>query len=186
MRISGGQWRGRSILTPKGEQTRPTSGRVREALFNIIGHDFSGLRVLDLFAGSGALGLEALSRGAEHGSFVENHMNALKALNANISALDCRDQTTVYSHSAAAMIPKLQGTQFDFIVADPPYDLQIQNIYAGEWVFYSVIEHKLLSPNGILVIEARQDPSDSLKDQLDVRRYGDTCLWIFKPTSRGI
>ena len=121
MRIIAGEWRGRKLVAPAGQQTRPTADRTRETLFSMLASrigSFDGIRVADLYAGSGALGLEALSRGAAHATFVENDRAALKAIDANIAALGAGDRTSLRAMSAASLAA---GQQFDLIFADPPY-----------------------------------------------------------------
>lgn len=121
MRIIAGEWRGRKLVAPVGQQTRPTADRTRETLFSMLASrlgSFEGLRVADLYAGSGALGLEALSRGAAHSTFVENDRAAVKAIEANAATLGATDRIAVRATSAAAL-PKMEP--FDLILADPPY-----------------------------------------------------------------
>lgn len=121
MRIIAGQWRGRPLLAPKGDATRPTADRTREALFSMLTSrlgTFEGLRVADLFAGSGALGLEALSRGAAHCTFVEQDGAALDALRANIAKLGATG-ADVRAQSVMALGPA--AASFDLLLLDPPY-----------------------------------------------------------------
>ena len=123
MRIVAGEWRGRKLAAPKGDATRPTADRTRETLFNILTSrlgSFEGLSVLDLFAGSGALGLEALSRGAAHCLFVEQDPDALKAIRANVATFDARLRATVQAGSVMSLGPAKQP--HDLILLDPPYD----------------------------------------------------------------
>jgi len=122
MRIIAGEWRGRKLVAPAGQQTRPTADRTRETLFSMLASrlgSFEGLRVADLYAGSGALGLEALSRGAAHATFIENERAAIKAIEANIKALGATERVEVRSMSAARL-PAAQP--FDIVFADPPYE----------------------------------------------------------------
>jgi len=122
MRIVAGEWRGRKLVAPKGEATRPTADRTRETLFNMLTSrlgSFEGLKVADLFAGSGALGLEALSRGAAHCLFVEQDRAAVDAIRANIAALEARGRTEVRAGSVMALGASAEA--FDLILADPPY-----------------------------------------------------------------
>lgn len=122
MRIISGDWRGRKLIAPKGEITRPTADRTRETLFSMLVSrlgSFEGLSVLDLFAGSGALGLEALSRGAASCHFVEQDSAALKALRTNVEALAGRGAATVQAGSVMALGPA--RSTFDLILLDPPY-----------------------------------------------------------------
>ena len=122
MRIVAGEWRRRLLKTPPGEATRPTADRTRETLFNMLASrlgSFEGLTVADLFAGSGALGLEALSRGAGTCLFVEHDPAAIRALRANIAALRAQDRCTVQAGSVLALGPARQF--YDLLLLDPPY-----------------------------------------------------------------
>ncbi|MFN4039542.1 MAG: 16S rRNA (guanine(966)-N(2))-methyltransferase RsmD [Erythrobacter sp.] len=122
MRIVAGEWRGRKLVAPKGEATRPTADRARETLFNMLNSrlgSFEDLRIADLFAGSGALGLEALSRGAAHVLFVEQDRAALDAIRANIAALDARARTHVEAGSVMSL--RASAQPYDLILLDPPY-----------------------------------------------------------------
>ena len=123
MRIIAGEWRGRKLVAPSGELTRPTADRTRETLFSMLTSrlgSFEGLSVLDLFAGSGALGLEALSRGAASCLFVEQESPAIKAIRSNIDALDARTRSTVQQASVMSLGPAKKP--HDVILLDPPYD----------------------------------------------------------------
>ena len=123
MRIIAGDWRGRKLIAPKGDGTRPTADRTRETLFNMLASrlgTFEGLSVLDLFAGSGALGLEALSRSAAHCLFVEQDPEAVKAIRTNIETFDARSRTTVQAGSVMSLAPA--KAPHDLILLDPPYD----------------------------------------------------------------
>ncbi|MGB7408539.1 MAG: 16S rRNA (guanine(966)-N(2))-methyltransferase RsmD [Pontixanthobacter sp.] len=123
MRIIAGDWRGRKIAAPKGETTRPTADRMRETMFNMLTSrlgTFEGLRVADLFAGSGALGLEALSRGAAHCLFVENNDHALKTLRANVATFGAQSRADVRSGSVMGL--DKATAPLDLILLDPPYD----------------------------------------------------------------
>ncbi|MBV9882715.1 MAG: 16S rRNA (guanine(966)-N(2))-methyltransferase RsmD [Sphingomonadaceae bacterium] len=120
MRIIAGEWRGRAIAAPSGDATRPTSDRAREALFSMLASrlgSFEGLRVADLFAGTGALGLEALSRGAAHCSFVEQDRAAVETLRGNVAKLGAGDRADVRAQSALHPLPG----PFDLLLIDPPY-----------------------------------------------------------------
>lgn len=121
MRIIAGEWRGRKLIAPEGQSTRPTGDRVRETLFSMLASrigTFEGFRVADLYAGSGAFGLEALSRGAAFACLVEQDPKAVAAIRANIESLEAEDRTRVVARSASAL-PREQP--FDLILADPPY-----------------------------------------------------------------
>lgn len=146
MRIIAGQWRGRKLTAPKGEATRPTADRMRETLFSMLTSrlgDFEGLQVADLFAGSGALGLEALSRGAAMCLFVEQDRAALDTIRANIAAMGARDQARVETGSVTQL--RATPAPLDLILVDPPYHsgagevaldrlLRLGWIGAGTWI----------------------------------------------------
>jgi 16S rRNA (guanine966-N2)-methyltransferase len=121
MRIIAGEWRGRKLAAPEGSSTRPTGDRVRETLFSMLASrigTFEGLRVADLYAGSGALGLEALSRGAAFACFVEQEPRASAAIRSNVEALHADDRSQILTLSADALPSK---QPFDLVFADPPY-----------------------------------------------------------------
>ncbi|AWW75058.1 16S rRNA (guanine(966)-N(2))-methyltransferase RsmD [Erythrobacter sp. KY5] len=131
MRVIAGEWRGRKLVAPKGDATRPTADRTRETLFSMLTSrlgSFEDLRIADLFAGSGALGLEGLSRGAAHCLFVEQDRDALSSIRANIAALGCRDRTQVEAGSVMGL--RAAQEPYDLILADPPYRTE-----AGEVAF---------------------------------------------------
>ena len=165
MRIVGGEFGGRRLILPKDTRVRPTSDRVREAWMSILGDQLAGARMLDLFAGSGALGLEALSRGAESATFVELNPPSLRALEHNIAALSVEDVATVHRGDAMRFAGKLLPGAFDVILADPPYTID----YAAQLV--ALFRRR---PFGrILSVEHRSDIS---VDGDDTRRYGDTAI----------
>ena len=154
MRIIAGAWRGRRIEAPAGASTRPTADRVRETLFSMLTSrlgSFEELRVADLFAGSGALGLEALSRGAAHATFVDRDAKAAAAIRANAEKLGATERVRVLAGSALSL-PR--SDPFDVIFADPPYAAG-----SGSEAAAAVIAADWLAPGGILAIEsARRDP----------------------------
>ena len=173
MRIVSGRWRGRVIKAPADSRVRPTADRVREAWMSIVQNDLPGARVLDLFAGSGALGLEALSRGAEHADFVELGRRSLSALGANIASLGAENLSTVHRGDAVRFVARLDTDAYDIAFADPPYGLGMAQSIAERWhevPFASVltIEHS-----------ARENlPGD------DRREYGDTAITILRTADR--
>ena len=177
MRIIAGEWRGRPIQAPSGQGTRPTSDRTRETLFSMLVSrigSFEGLRVADLYAGSGALGLEALSRGAAHVTFVENDPRALAAIRSNIAALKAADRTEVRPSSAATLSP----TQpFDMVFADPPYAQG-----SGDAVVAAVGQAGWLAAGGWLAIETEAkepvEPGDWTVDA--ERRVGRARLTLIR------
>lgn len=165
MRIVAGEFGGRRLVLPKDERVRPTADRVREAWMSILGSSLRGARVLDLFAGSGALGLEALSRGAATADFVEIGARSLKAMAANIEALGVSDRCAVHKGDALRYAEALPPGAFDLAFADPPYDHDAALRLVG---------HFRRAPFArILSVEHRATlalPGD------DTRRYGDTAL----------
>jgi 16S rRNA (guanine966-N2)-methyltransferase len=171
VRIVGGRWRGRTISAPAGEVVRPTADRVREAWMSIVGPRLPGARVLDLFAGSGALGLEALSRGAERVDFVETAPPSLAALRANIAALGAGDtEALVHRTDAVRFVEGLAAGAYDVAFADPPYKLGLAQRVVERWLeapFATVlgVEHSAREPL----------PGDG-----DTRRYGSTAVTFFR------
>lgn len=159
MHIIGGLYRNRRLATPKGELTRPTSSRLRESLFNICQSYIEGARFLDLFAGSGAIGFEALSRGANHVLFVENRKEALSCIKSNIKELKVENQANILAGDVFQMLEHLKRKKetFDIIFADPPYqtkEAQKANISSfSERVIHQIAEGELLRPGGMLFIE---------------------------------
>ena len=145
-RIVSGQWRGRRLVVPKDRTVRPTAERVREAWLNIVGPELAAARVLDLFAGSGALGLEALSRGAAHATFVETHADSIASVRANIAALDAAAVTEVHRTDALRFVAGLGANAYGVAFADPPFatDLAQQLVTAWEAVPFAdllAVEH---------------------------------------------
>lgn len=165
MRIIAGTFGGRRLVAPKGDVARPTQDRVREAWFSILGAEVQGARVLDLFAGSGALGLEALSRGAVSAVFVEKARASLAALEKNIAELGVEGATTVVKGDALKYAEAMVPGGFDLVFADPPYDLG-----AGAKL---VALFRARPFCRILTIEHR---STETLDADDTRRYGDSAI----------
>jgi len=150
MQIIGGKYKRFPLLAPRGLRTRPTSGQLRETVFNICQNKIEGAHFLDLFAGTGAMGLEALSRGAAHATFVENNKEVVHKLKQNITFLKEEIHTTVYSVDVFMALKKLsnQGAQFDIVYVDPPYEKDL-----GEQTLRFFDTHPLLKEGGILFVE---------------------------------
>ena len=181
MRITGGAFRSREIRAPRGQGTRPTSDRVREALFSILASRgaVAGARVLDVFAGTGALGLEALSRGAREAVFVEHAREALAVLRANVAALAAPGTSDVVASRAERCATALRGP-FDLVFCDPPYAL----VHDGSVtpLLEGLAAAGLLSPAALVVLEhASRDPAPALAgfDVPEARVYGDTALALY-------
>jgi 16S rRNA (guanine966-N2)-methyltransferase len=170
MRIVAGRWRGRRIKAPAGDRVRPTADRVREAWMSIIGPWIPGARVLDLFAGSGALGLEALSRGAAVAEFVEIAPASLAVLRANVDALDAAAGVVIHRADAMRFVQALEPHAFDIAFADPPYDHGAATQLAERWLEVSFAD--------ILGIEHRV--SEHLPGEGERRKYGDTVITFFR------
>lgn len=124
LRIIGGQWRGRKLSFTPAEGLRPTSDRVRETLFNWLAADIRGARCLDLFSGSGALGLEALSRGAAHCDFVDNNPSNLRQISSHLNSLQCSPRASCHSLSAEAFLAQAKSG-WDIVFIDPPFGLKL-------------------------------------------------------------
>jgi 16S rRNA (guanine966-N2)-methyltransferase len=177
MRVIAGTHRGRTLKAPPGESTRPTSDRVREALFSILGDRIREARVLDLFAGSGALGLEALSRGAERATFVDDDPKAIAAVKANLEALKAVAEVRRGDALRFLSTASGRGAQYDLVFLDPPYRL-------AERLAPSLSEAlpAVLAPGAVAVAESDRRAPLALDLQLqDERRYGDTLIRIYGP-----
>jgi 16S rRNA (guanine966-N2)-methyltransferase len=177
VRIVGGSLGGRVLRAPSGAATRPTSEKVREAVFQIIG-PIEGAHVLDLFAGSGALGIEALSRGAAHATFVDSGRHACAAIRDNLRDLALEDRATVLAIDAIVAARRPTATPWRLVFVDPPYasDLATRAVLA--------LPAETLAPDAVIVIEhdRRNAPPESLGSLLrtDERRYGDTHIAFYK------
>jgi 16S rRNA (guanine966-N2)-methyltransferase len=177
MRVIAGRYRGRRLQAPPGDATRPTSDRVREALFSVLADRVDGARVLDLFAGSGALGIEALSRGAAEATFVDTAPSSIRAVKANLAALDAvadvrRADARRFLGSASAA-----ARQYDLVFLDPPYRLAGR---LGSELTAAL--PAVLAPGAAVVVESdRRAPLELGLPILDERRYGDTLIRIHAP-----
>lgn len=185
MRIVAGRLRGRALITPDDQRVRPTSDRVREALFNILAHgvdgfDVEGVRVLDLFAGTGALGIEAISRGATFALFVEEDAVARGLVRRNVEALGLTGQTRIYKRDATQLGPALARDRYGLVMADPPYGKGL-----GEAALAAAGTGGWLEDGAIAVLEERSDVVVSWPDgftAIDNRRWGDTAVHLARWT----
>jgi len=181
MRVIGGAARGRRLRVPKGQTVRPTAARVKESLFNILPRDLSGVRVLDLFAGSGNVSIEALSRGAEKTILIDESSRSTAVIRDNLERLGLSERAQIWTTPVLRALKKLAQSEqrFDLIFLDPPYN--------KGWVEASlkaIAQCDLLSDSGTVVVE------HSLREAVkagygnlvlnDQRRYGDTLLSFFK------
>ncbi len=182
MRIIAGKFRGRTLITPNNNDIRPTTDRVRESLFSIISSRFDenlhSARVLDLFAGTGALGLEALSRGAGFVQFVEQSPSGIAIIRKNIDNLDQKSNTKLVRADATRLRPIGSQMPFNLVFADPPYGKElahraIENLIIGNW----------LEKNALLVIEETSlgtQISNKNIEIVDQRQFGDTMIWFLR------
>lgn len=176
MRVVSGRFGGRPLVAPRGRATRPTPERVREALFSILGN-IDGVRVLDLFAGSGALGIEALSRGARAATFVDSSHAALDAIRRNLRPLEVDGE--IRGQTAAAFLQQARdsGRQYDLVFLDPPYGHAAR---LGRSLGAALAP--VLAPGARVVAESdRRAPLQLDLTLLDERRYGDTLIRIYSP-----
>lgn len=185
LRIVGGKMGGRRIAAPPGKHTRPTSERVREGIFNVL-HSLLGLegaRVLDLFAGSGALGIEALSRGAAHVTLVESHGRTAGLIKANLKRLgsDARAARVVTAPVEGWLAKSKPAAQFSLVLLDPPYD------YPGHDRLLALLANApAVAGDALIVLETGLDPSLAPPPSLDpiqTKRYGDTQVSFFRKIS---
>ncbi|MEQ1754983.1 MAG: 16S rRNA (guanine(966)-N(2))-methyltransferase RsmD [Micropepsaceae bacterium] len=187
MRIVSGKFRGLLLATPKDQRVRPTSDRVREALFNVLAHnDFDigfslhGSRVLDLFAGTGALGLEALSRGAAYVMLVDDHFESRALIRRNVEAAHATGSTKIWRRDATALgdMPANAGGPFNLVFLDPPYhkglaERALQSALSGSW----------LAPGALIAVETATGETFVRPASLavcDERIYGDTTMRLLK------
>jgi 16S rRNA (guanine966-N2)-methyltransferase len=183
MRIVAGKFKGASLEAPKGLATRPTSDRVRQALFNVLEHgpaqfDFEGARVLDLFAGTGALALEALSRGARYAVLIEDDAAARAAIRRNVEALSLTGVTKIWRRDATRLGEAGTLQPFDLIFCDPPYGKGL-----GEKALASAAEGGWVGKDAIAVLEERAGAEIAWPapfKEIDRRRYGDTVIAFAK------
>ncbi len=181
MRIIGGEFRSRLISMPKGVDIRPTQDRVREAIFNILG-DITDRRVLELFGGSGAFGIETISRGACHATFVDNNSRCVDTIRANLRSLGVDDKAyNIIRADALKVLPVLEakGEKYDIIFIDPPYHREL-----AKKCLINTDSYDILSPIGLVIVEHFK--KDILSTDLSTlvfdrdRRYGDAVITIFR------
>jgi len=182
LRIISGIFKGRLINVPQSKEIRPTTDRVRETLFNLLNNriDFEDIEVLDFYSGSGSLGLECISRGAKHVTFVERNFQIYKNLLENIKSLDIENQTKVVKSEAVDYSKRLPAKQFDLILADPPFFKD--DIYL---VVENVLNNKYLKSDSRMIIErsiqTKQKDIENFKTD-PFKIIGDACLYEIFPT----
>lgn len=177
MRIIAGKYRGRRLRAPRGRKIRPTSDRIRESIFNIIGPDICGHQIVDIFAGTGGMGIEALSRGAQHAVFIDKFPVALECVRANIAPLENADQWDIIRWDAGSSLSCLASLdmRFGYAFIDPPYNKglvakTLRNLMACD----------VMTPGGLIVLEHHQqeevEPFDTRMVLWDQRHYGKTLV----------
>ncbi|MGL6174534.1 MAG: 16S rRNA (guanine(966)-N(2))-methyltransferase RsmD [Cellulosilyticaceae bacterium] len=175
-----GKCRGTKLEAPEGTHTRPTTDRIKETLFNIIAFDIPGCKFLDLFSGSGAIGIEALSRGAVKSVFIDNNSNAINCINKNLQKTGLQNLATVYNIDIGSGLQKLanQSEKFDIIFMDPPYNLEGLNE-----IFNLITSKDLLSENGYIILENASEAMKITNEKLELVReknYKTTTLSFFE------
>ncbi len=182
MRVVGGEFRGRTLTAPDSLAIRPTTDRVRESLFNVLmhldGEPIEQARVLDLFAGTGALGIEALSRGARFCLFVDDGVESRGILRTNIEALSLNGRTKVFRRDATSLGPATPHEPFNVVFADPPY----RKGY-GEKALRSAADNSWLAHGALVVLEEAADAPLRLDEDFllfDTRNYGDTIIRFYR------
>jgi 16S rRNA (guanine966-N2)-methyltransferase len=182
MRIVAGRFRGKPLTPPKGNAIRPTSDRVRESVFSILvsrlGPDLGAARVLDLFAGTGALGLEAVSRGASAVMFVDNSIVARGIIRGHVEAFGLGGMARLLKRDAVALGPIGQSAPFDLVFVDPPYGKGL-----GEMALGSAAKGGWIAPGATIVLEEKKGVEISLPDDFsleDSRDYADTTIRVLK------
>ena len=176
MRVIAGRYKGRRLQAPTWEGLRPTSDKLRETLFNILAPRIAGARVLDGFAGTGAVGIEALSRGAAHVTFVDEHRRAAALIAATLAACGVAADYTIERSDAAAALRRAAGAGFDLILLDPPYDFtEVSDVLDAA--------APALAPDGLLVLEraSRREPAVPASwDRIRDVKSGDSTLTFLR------
>ncbi len=178
MRIISGKFRGLKLFEVQSYDTRSTTDRVKESMFNILGDNLHNSKVLDLFAGTGALGLEAISRGASHVCFVDNSKEAIQILQKNIDKVKLTSGVEIVHNDSLEVIKqivKTKNVEYDYIFLDPPY----QNLELYEKSLKEISKHKILSKNGIIIIECEKNQDINIGTEyyeIKTKKYGNTKL----------
>lgn len=173
MRVVGGKFAGRNLTSPADARVRPTAEHVRSALLDLLASELPGARVLDLFAGTGALGIEALSRGAERADFVEFRPASLHALRANVAALRLRERTRIFKRDALPFAAALDAGSYDIAFADPPYESRMLDRVIDTW--------RATRFSRVLAVEHAR--THQLPPGATRRVFDDTAVTIYRDTS---
>lgn len=180
MRIIAGNFKGRKLCSPKGCRTRPTSDRVREAIFSIIGNRVEDSRVLDLYSGTGAMGLEALSRGAEHAVFVEKDPAAVQCIKVNIDRCGCPERTAIVNSQVLSFLGTARMWKgFKLVFADPPYEGDL-----GTLTLKAISKNAKPLKRCLIIVEHGPDNPPGHDPEnfhlVDSRKYGNTGVTFFE------
>lgn len=179
MRVIAGTRKGLRLISPKGIDTRPTEDRIKENIFNLMGQNFYGAHVLDLFSGTGAIGIEFLSRDAEEVYFVDNSKSSVETINENIKKARFENEAKVLKMNAKSAIERLQDKKFDYIYLDPPFDNEKLYINSVK----EILEHDILAENGHIIIEQVKDLEIDFSKYLSnvkFKNYGNTSIGIWE------
>lgn len=174
IKVAGGYLKGRKLRTLHGQATRPTTGKVREAVFSILQHDLPDADVLDLFAGSGALAIEAISRGAASAVMVERKHQAVRVIRENLEFCGLDLRLIVADYKKGMQILAAEEKKFDLIFADPPYDL-----VSPDKLYDLLMTFSLFKPGGFLIMEHGGDVTPQSSMVIKTRRFGDSAISIF-------
>lgn len=180
MRIIAGKFKGRTVKFPKSNLVRPTTDKTKESLFNYLVHsmDFDGIKVCDIYAGSGSLGLEALSRGAGEVHFIEKDFHVSKMLEENINSIDAKDECKIFRMEAVRFSKLSEHDTYDLILADPPFFKF--DIHAA---VKNLLEKKFLNEDGVLIVERsvqtkKEDEAAFGKEAF--KKIGDSLIYLFE------
>ncbi|MEK7288853.1 MAG: 16S rRNA (guanine(966)-N(2))-methyltransferase RsmD [Planctomycetota bacterium] len=189
MRVIAGSARGIGLTSVKGDKTRPIQDRTKESLFNILSGIIQDSRVMDLYAGTGAIGIEALSRGAASCIFVEHNKQVIQIIKDNLAATGLQNKATVIKCDVLEMASYLErdSIKLDIVFAAPPYPLVEKNAYRSELLtFFSILSEKhIIQPEGIVILQQRKaefqmPPEAACLELFDTRMYGDTQVLFFR------
>lgn len=193
MRVIAGSARGICLTSVRGDKTRPIQDRTKESLFNILSGIIQESRVMDLYAGTGAIGIEALSRGAASCIFVEHNKQAIQVIRDNLVATGLLNKATVLKCDALEVASYLEkdSIKLDIVFAAPPYPLVEKNSYRNELLtFFSILSEKhIIQPEGVVILQQRKaefqiPPEASCLELFDTRMYGDTQVLLFRIKAR--
>lgn len=188
MRIIAGTHKHRKICSPKSFEIRPTSSRLRETVFNICQHQIAEAEFLDVFAGSGAMGLEAISRGAKTATFIDQSYACIRCIQRNVSTLDMQRKARILQGNVFECLKKLSGQQFDLVYADPPYETMHKGILFGHHILEEVDRRVLLKDGGKLLIEEGRKVEPLIENLVSIRfvnhrQIGCSSLFLYEKIS---